>query len=378
MSLDPSATAAATQVDAFAYYLPQFYPVPINSTWWGEGYTEWNALLQAQRGIRSPKGTRLTPGALGFYDLRLESTRQRQGHLARSAGLSAFCIYHYFSKGERPMGDVVDAILRDGEPDFPFFFCWANHDWTLAWQGRPEVVTWRQDYDEPGNHEHIQWLLQAFQDRRYYKIGSSPVLAIFQPEMVPSSKETFDRWRTLARAEGHSGLVILGIAQTLRPASTATVGVDCWIQSGPLLYPTVSKWQRTKHALTSPGRIWRFARYADYPVSAQQFSEFLQSSRSAAGDQVVPTVVPTWNNVGRRRRRAWYLKWDPVVFRNDLQQAIQSAPVVSSADGYRRLVALNAWNEWGEAMAIEPSVEYGDAALRLLRSVLESAPTASR
>src|SRR2546429_5050502 len=192
-------TPKPANVDAFAYYLPQFYPLPLNSAWWGEGYTEWNAVLNAQRGVRSPRGTTLTPGELGFYDLRVKATRRRQGELARLAGLSALCVYHYCSKGERILAEVVDAMLADGEPDFPFFFCWANHDWTLAWKGRPDVITWPQKYDEDSNDNHISWLLACFEDRRYFKIGSSPVLAVYRPESVPSSRQTFSRWRDLAR-----------------------------------------------------------------------------------------------------------------------------------------------------------------------------------
>ena len=364
--------ASGGRVDAFAYYLPQFYPVPLNSAWWGEGYTEWNAVVKAQRGIRSPRGTGLTPGALGFYDLRLPETRHRQGELARAAGLAAFCIYHYYSKGERPLAEVVDAIRSDGEPEFPYFLCWANHDWTLAWKGKPEVVMWRQRYEAIGDDGHIDWLLKCFEDRRYFKIGNAPVVAIFQPEWVPDGRKTFTRWREVAQAAGYSGLVILGVAHSLFPTPPEAVGLDSWVQSGPLLYPTVPKWRRTLAAVSTPGRLWRFIRSGDYPVPAERFYAFLQSSRQCGGG-VIPTVVPTWNNVGRRPRRAWYLRWDPLLFREDLERAIRAAPLVSSPDGSRRLLAVNAWNEWGEAMAIEPSVEYGDAVIGVLRALLESA-----
>jgi Glycosyltransferase WbsX len=359
-------------VDAFAYYLPQFYPVPLNSVWWGDGYTEWSALLTAQRGCRSPKGTTISPGALGFYDLRLRDTRRLQAELARGAGLGSFCIYHYFSKGERLLNEVVDAILEDGEPDFPFFFCWANHDWTLGWKGKPEVVIWEQRYERPGDDQHIDWLLGAFHDRRYFKIGNAPVLAVFQPEAVPRSRDTFTRWRQLCVSAGFSGLVILGVSHSLSPAPAREIGLDRWIQSGPLLFPTVPGWRRVSRAFRSPGAAWRFARYQDYPVSADMFSRFLEESRGAGKGEMVPTVVGSWNNVGRRSRRAWYLEPDLNVFQRDVESAVRAAPVVASPDGARRLLAVNAWNEWGEAMAVEPSNEHGDQMLKILAEALKA------
>ncbi len=370
MSEEPSTTV----VDAFAYYLPQFYPVPLNSVWWGEGYTEWNALLAAQRGCRSPSGTTISPGALGFYDLRLMDTRRLQGQLARSSGLAAFCIYHYFSKGNRLLNEVVDAILRDGEPDFPFFLCWANHDWTLAWQGKPEVVIWEQRYEGEGEEQHIDWLVRCFEDRRYFKIGNAPVLAVFQPQAVPNSLETFAKWRNVCVKAGHSGLVLLGVSHSLSPPPASEIGLDRWIQSGPLLFPTVPLWRRAGRAFRSPGALMRFLRYQDYPVSAEMFSRFLEASRRVGeregeGD-MVPTVVASWNNVGRRPKRAWYLEPDLKVFRADIESAMRAAPVVVSPDGASRLLAVNAWNEWGEAMAVEPSTEYGENMLKILAEAL--------
>lgn len=358
------------KVEAFAYYLPQFYPVALNSRWWGEGYTEWNAVVKAQRGSRSPRGTTLTPGELGFYDLRSADTRRRQAELARAGGLSAFCIYHYRSAGERMIPDVVDAILDDGEPDFPFFLCWANHDWTLAWQGRPDVVIWKQEYDEDRVDDHFRWWLEAFKDRRYYKIGSAPVMAIFHPEEIPSSAEVLGRWRELARQAGYSGLVILGVAPVVSPRPPSEVGVDAWIQGFNAALATTSPWQRALPELRTPGRIWRFLRYRDSHFAGDRLAALLRRARSTSGTALIPLAVSSWNNVGRRHRRAWYFAPAPREFEDSLRDACADAPVVHSPDGERRLVAINAWNEWGESMVLEPSQEHGDAMLRALRRVL--------
>jgi len=362
-SLQPS-------VDVFAYYLPQFYPVALNSRWWGEGYTEWNAVVKSQRGNRSPSGTTLTPGELGFYDLRMIETRRRQAELARMSGLAAFCIYHYRSAGERIIPDVVDAILDDGEPDFPFFFCWANHDWTLAWQGQPEVIIWRQKYDEDRVDEHFLWLVESFMDKRYFKIGNAPIIAIYDPEAIPCSLEVLNRWRELARRSGYSGLVILGVAHVVSPRPASEVGVDAWIQAAGAALATVSTWHRILPELTTPSRIWRFLRYRDYHLTNHRLSALLRRSRANSSTPLIPLAISSWNNVARRSRRAWYFASDPDEFERSLRDACADAPVIHSPDGERKLVAINAWNEWGEAMALEPSHEHGDAMLRAIRRAL--------
>jgi hypothetical protein len=60
------------------------------------------------------------------------------------------------------------------------------------------------------------------------------------------------------------------------------------------------------------------------------------------------------------------LRTDPEQFARDLEIAVKDSPVISSLDGARKLLAVNAWNEWGESMVIEPSVEYGDAMIKAL------------
>ncbi|MDP9117172.1 MAG: glycoside hydrolase family 99-like domain-containing protein [Actinomycetota bacterium] len=361
--------AQKTGLDVFAYYLPQFHPISLNSTWWGEGFTEWNSTLRAVRGWRAIPGSVITPGELGFYDLRSFEVRQRQGELARLAKLSAFCVYHYYSCGEHLMPAAVEAMLSDGQPDVPFFFCWANHDWTLAWQNRPQDTIMKQRYDELANDNHIDWLLDAFADPRYYKIGSAPVIKIYDVAAIPHAGEVLAKWRNKARERGFSDLVILGRAPNDRYWSAGGCEVAAWVQDVlvPLRY--MPAWQRVAGALRSPQTAVRLARFGDYPISRQLLKR--ANDRVFAGrSDFVPTVLTSFNNVGRRARRASFLLGDPEGFAADLTDATRRAPVVRSPDGARRLAGINAWNEWGESMAMEPSTESGRALLEACASVL--------
>lgn len=357
-----------TSVDVFAYYLPQFYPVELNSMWWGEGYTEWNAVVAAQRGYRCPPDCRLTPGSLGFYDLRQASVRATQGQMAKEARIAAFCVYEYRSKGQRLMTEVIDRMLADGEPDHPFFFCWANHDWTLAWLNRADEVIWRQQYDEHESDEHFRWYLQAFDDPRYYKIDGMPVLAVYDINSVPDWASVARRWRLLAENAGHPGLVLLGVAREAYPKPAHQCGIDGWIQNPGIALRAVPRSKRIRRLLARPSALTRFIGYRDVRWAPRHVHSAVEQDRDPGRLDIVPVVISTWNNLGRRQRAGWTMPPDASAFRAALTKALARPAQIGS----RSLVALNAWNEWGECMVLEPSVEVGDSYLQAAREAILS------
>ena len=83
-----------------AFYLPQYHPIKENNEWFGPGFTEWTCVANSKphfRGHVQPK----IPADLGFYDLRIPEVRQQQADLAKEAGITAFCYYHYwFGEGK--------------------------------------------------------------------------------------------------------------------------------------------------------------------------------------------------------------------------------------------------------------------------------------
>ena len=87
-------------IEVVAFYLPQYHPTPENNEWYGAGFTEWTNVGKSKplfRGHYQPK----VPADLGYYDLRLTEVRKQQAELAREAGITAFCYYHYwFGKGK--------------------------------------------------------------------------------------------------------------------------------------------------------------------------------------------------------------------------------------------------------------------------------------
>ena len=174
-----------------AFYLPQYHPFKENDEWWGKGFTEWTNVGKAKplfKGHNQPR----VPTELGYYDLRLPIVREQQAQMARDAGVTAFCYWHYwFGNGKRLLADVFNEVLETGKPDFPFCLGWANHSWyAKTWDKnakQKDLLLMEQTY--PGiedEKKHFKFLLKAFQDKRYLKVDGKPFLYIFDADSIPS------------------------------------------------------------------------------------------------------------------------------------------------------------------------------------------------
>jgi hypothetical protein len=350
------------RVNAFAYYLPQFHPVSLNSATWGEGYTEWNAVVAAQRGLRANPRSQRTPGALGFYDLRSSEARSSQARLAEAAGLSAFCVYHYYSAGDRPMVEVESALLAEPLATRAFL-CWANHDWTEAWKGNPTVVTWKQTYGSNCNDAHIEVLVDSFRRPNYWRLGGRPVFMVYDITTVPEPTVWTKRLRNAVNKAGLEDVILLSPNHRGITERPEEFGIDQWVQSPRPAVESLNV-RRALNTLTSPVAAYRFLRFGDTQLDASTFDRALQMLHRA---NEIPLVVTGWSNIGRRSRRGWSIvDRTPESFFKALLTAIATAPSLAAG----KLIAINAWNEWGELMTLEPTVEYGDAHLKACQTAL--------
>src|SRR5690242_15190569 len=192
---------AADPFRLIAFYLPQYHPIPENDLWWGKGFTEWTSVAKAKPLFRKHYQPHL-PADLGFYDLRLPETRSAQAQLARENGIYGFCYYHYWFNGKLLLERPFNEVLASSQPDFPFCLCWANENWTRAWDGLEHDILVAQEYDAEDDRRHIHWLVEAFRDRRYIRVNGKPLLLVYRVSNLPDPLQTASLWREEAHKLG--------------------------------------------------------------------------------------------------------------------------------------------------------------------------------
>ncbi|HUR24800.1 MAG TPA: glycoside hydrolase family 99-like domain-containing protein [Candidatus Thermoplasmatota archaeon] len=344
-------TSAADDIKLVAYYLPQFHPIPQNDAWWGKGFTEWTNVGKALPQFVGHSQPRL-PGELGYYDLRVREVMHRQIELAKNYGIHAFCFHYYWFSGERLLEKPLDDFVTDPAIDFPFAICWANENWTRRWDGQEKKILKEQRYTLEDRDALMPDMKRYLQHRNYLRIGGRPLIIVYKPMLIPDIKATVERWRAMCRASGVGEIYLVGVQWD--PAHNPTeFGFDAMAEFPPVSVPYTP--QIDKVRLLNPA----------FAGSIYDYSEMVQifSGRARPSYELFRGVTPGWDNTARRGGNAWVFRGaTPAVFGQWLRKAMAATRQAMPED--RRLVFINAWNEWAEGAYLEPDHKFGYAYLQ--------------
>jgi len=343
--------------EIIAFYLPQYHPTPHNNIWWGEGFTEWTNVAKAKplfRGHYQPK----VPTELGFYDLRMPEVRKKQAVLAREAGVTGFCYYHYwFGNGEQELELPFNEVLNSGEPDFPFCLCWANETWGRKMWNKDgavigqEILAEQKYLGEEDDIKHFYSLLPAFKDKRYIRIEDKPIFMIYRPLAFKEMDRFIKLWNKLAIDNGLKGIYFLGYTlftnseyQELKNLGFDAV-VSCRLD------------RNVKHDFGWAVRkmisvVFHTPRRTNYKKLLPTFINDFDKK-----EDIYPTMIPNWDHTPRSGVNGdLFTNSTPELFELHAKQIL--AQIVNKQPEHQ-ICFLKSWNEWGEGNYMEPDIKYG-------------------
>lgn len=371
-----------------AFYLPQFHPIPENDKWWGKGFTEWTNVAKAKPLFRGHYQPRI-PADLGFYDLRLPEVREQQAQMAREAGIEGFCYWHYwFGNGKMLLEKPFQEILKTGKPDFPFCLGWANHSWkTGTWtrDGNDQMIAEQQYFGDTDYRMHFEYVLPAFQDKRYITVDGKPIFVIFDPFNLPT--DFIATWRTLASEHGLPGIHFVGYTFNAmgRPlfntkGEQITAGFfnpnevqkyydyliqdkqfDAVVPIGTYRAEVLTKnrlWFALQRKLSTALKI-NLRNIYDY----KKVMKYYYAPEDTA-ENVYPSLLPQWDRTARSGINGIYINSTPERFGQTIDDALQ---LLKDKQPEHQILFLKSWNEWAEGNYVEPDLKFGRGYLDILR-----------
>jgi lipopolysaccharide biosynthesis protein len=348
-----------------AVILPQFHPIPENDKWWGKGFTEWTNVTKAMPRFRGHYQPHL-PSDLGFYDLRLEQSREEQAKMAAEYGLHGFCIHHYWFNGHQLLETPVNEMLRLGKPDFPFMLCWANENWTRRWDGLDQEVLMKQDYSAEDHRAHAKHLCEtAFKDERYITVGGKPFFLFFNTHIIPDLKESIEIWRDEVKKHGFPDLYLGGV-KTYEGAikNPEEIGFDVVVEWQPdwgnLNVSPTTFWQRVKQKLGIKISYFK----EDY---AKVVNRML--AKEVPDTKHYQCIMPSWDNCARKKQKAFVIDGStPQLYKKWLSAICERFTPPSEEENF---VFINAMNEWAEGNHLEPDQKWGKQYLEATKEVFD-------
>jgi len=349
-----------------AFYLPQFHPFAENDAWWGKGFTEWRNVTRALPQFEGHIQPRL-PADLGFYDLRNPQTMRDQAQLAGEYGIGAFCFYYYWFSGTTLMEDPLRQWLADDSIDLPFCLCWANENWARRWDGRDEDILIGQQHSAEDDLAFIAHVAAYLRDRRALKVDGKPMLLVYRPHLLPDARATAQRWRKWCLDNG-IGEIHLAYVQGFERPDPRDIGFDAAVEFPPNM--------SNPRSLTAD----QYLINPDFEGDVRDWRELAaeMAARPLPPYTLYPGVNPGWDNEARRSGKGRvYLHASPRGYGDWLSATVHTRLAAVPAD--RRMVFINAWNEWAEGAVLEPDARLGHAYLDATRRALREpqAPVAT-
>ncbi|MFL9903777.1 glycoside hydrolase family 99-like domain-containing protein [Paraburkholderia fungorum] len=349
--------AEALNIKAIAFYLPQFHPIHENDLWWGKGFTEWTNVTKAVPQFVGHHQPHL-PGELGFYDLRIPEVMQQQAELAKHYGITGFCFHHYWFGGKRLLEKPLQNLIEHKEIDIKFCVSWANENWSRRWDGLEDDILISQNHSPEDDINFFDSLVEAFRDDRYITVDGKPVLIVYRVTLLPDARATAERWRARALEVGLPGVYLVA-AKSFNITDPTVFGFDAAVEFPP--HQSHAKEITEQYTIMNPtykGKIYDFEEVAN------------RLGKITSDDHITfKTVMPSWDNEARKPGAGFsFVKSTPQNYAKWLNDACKTMMQHKEED--KRLVFINAWNEWAEGAHLEPDRYHGYAYLHATANVL--------
>jgi hypothetical protein len=367
-----------------AYYFPGFHPDPRVSEDHGPGWTEWELLKRAEPkfpGHRQPK----VP-LWGYEDESKPDVFARKIDAAADHGLNHFLFDWYWYNGPYLNGGLDSGYLQaPNNRRLKFALMWANHDW---FDIQPAKLHGPGTLLHPGavNRETFEALTdhvieRYFKHPSYWTIDGKPYFSIYElyrlvdglggPE---ATRAALDRFRAKCTNAGFPGLHV----------NAVTWGVQ--ILPGEQKIKNIRQLVAVLGLDSVTSYVWiHHVKLPDFPqtpyaYALEKMQNYWLEIGGEAGLPYFPNVTMGWDASPRTCQSDSFINrsypFMPTLSNNTpaaFEAALNAARThLDQNPSARRILTINAWNEWTEGSYLEPDAVNGMAYLDAIKRVFAS------
>jgi len=327
----------------YCIYFPQFHAFIENDSNFYPGYTDITNLDLLIK--EKPSQHYLTPSLneLGLekitdYDIvKNKSLIQRQLQILEKYNLEGFAIYYYWfstnslSNTNMLMKAAIDIFFDDNTIMYgrKVYFIWANENWTSnKWFGATSNKI-ENNYDNESLLPNISNLLAYFKHANYLKINNKPVVFIHHPFCFTDTQ--LNNFRTI-------------IDKTC--IDNGFAGINLAVGNAARNFPGYTNYSTTAiKSLPYNNDYEKYIKTMDFNGDLHIINfDFDNEARMYKPSRA---CLHQYRNVTKKAQELI------------LKKTLYHYNKKKSQSDLDDILVINAWNEWGERMAIEPSEQQG-------------------
>jgi hypothetical protein len=389
-TLAGAADSLSKQTSAYqiaVYYWPNYHVDPRNEAKLGKGWTEWELVKGGKP--KFPGHDQPHVPLWGYRDESDPTEMARSIDAMADHGITAI-LFDWYRYND---GSFLDDCLRKGFLQAPnrnrihFALMWANHNYVdifprtsdnpTLWY--PGTVT-RQTFDRVTGEA----VRDFFSQPNYWKIDGQPYFSIYELHTLikglgslEQTRAALESFRARTKAAGfrdlHLNLVGWGLTQAMGLVKGQPMrGVDA-----SRTIQTEADLVRYLNADSVTWYTWaHVARPAEptetYEHWAARSVPLWPEWQNDVHVPFFPNVSVGWDGSPRNYAGGIIVDNPPALFRKYLEQA---KSYLDRQPPGRRILTLNAWNEWVEGSYLEPDKRWGLAYLEAIQQVFGAGST---
>lgn len=346
------------KIKKYAVYFPQFHEFKENNILFYKGFTDIVNLYKLNNNTKETPNLNLL-GLKEFtgYDIvKHNPLMDNQFNLLDTYNIDGFAVYYYWfnintiTDNKKIMYDAIHKLLNSCKHGKKIFYIWANESWS--------------DNDAFGLcNEFIQNTYNNFQDLcddlikdfkhiNYLKINNKPVFYIHHPWLITSDK--LDIFKTLINSEciknGFSGIIF-----KLNSMNESETLIKARKNDYYDFHPNYKKTVSNKYI--DEQIIMDYESYINNDINSITnvqtiFFDFDNRARLCCPNRLDKSIFCINNNHNN------FIKYITKINEHFIDMKYDD----------ESMILINAWNEWGEKMHIEPSEQKKTYYLQLINS----------
>ena len=333
------------KIKPFAVYFPQFHNIPENNLNYYDGMTDITNLIYYIKNhkpigenLDTPSLHELNLNKIVDYDLTNKEIINKQIDIAKNNQIYGFAIYYYWfstntvTNNNTIMEKCYNLFFEEKMNDFKVFFIWANEDWSNnpSFNSTKKILN---EYNLVNFKKNINNLMNYFKHPNYYKIDNKPVFYIHHPFCISESnldlfKKVLDEECFLNGFDG-SLLVLNNMEKNYKNHNNYN------------FHPNYKKFNTIDYQKYTNQLINMNNSFTDC-----LFFDFNNSARLSYPNKLNLITKFKNNSIYNQDK---YIKKIFSKYKNKNKNKDGT-----DKDELNKILLINAWNEWGENMVVEP------------------------